>query len=228
GLFEAANGGILFLDEIAETLAATQVKLLRVLQDGEIRRVGETTTKNVDVRLICATNRDLDEDVVRGRFREDLYYRLYVLVLPLPALRERREDIPLLIEHFLQGYEGEIGETTVTLLKAYDWPGNIRELDNQIAGAKVLAGGRRIEPEHLWSRVRLTQPIPSVESTSIIDADAYGELTLKEARERFEQEFIGYRLKICGWDVDAAAKGLGLSRSRLYELIRQYGFVKRE
>ena len=216
GLFEAAQGGTLFLDEISETSPATQVKLLRVLQEGEVRRVGENEVRKVEVRLICACNRELEEEVAQGRFREDLYYRLYVLALRLPPLRERPADIGLLVEHFLQGYERGISPEALEVLAHYAWPGNIRELENQLASARALAGGERLEPAHLWPRVHQR-------SAMVVDL-AFGEgLGLKEAREQFERRFIQARLEQCGGDLEAAARHLGMSRSRLYELIRRYG-----
>jgi transcriptional regulator with AAA-type ATPase domain len=216
GLFEAAQGGTLFLDEISETSPATQVKLLRALQEGEIRRVGENETRKVEVRLICATNRELEEEVAQGRFREDLYYRLYVLVLRLPPLRDRRADIPLLVGHFLAGYEGGVSPEAMEVLEHYAWPGNIRELENQLASARALAGGERLEPAHLWPRVHRRAAVA-------VDL-SFGEgLGLKEAREEFERRFILARLEQCGGDLEETSRRLGLSRSRLYELIRRLG-----
>lgn len=219
GLFEAADGGTLFLDEIGETSPATQVKLLRVLQEGEIRRVGENHIRKVDVRLICATNCELEEEVEGGRFRQDLYYRLYVLAIRLPPLRERSTDIALLIRHFLAGKGGEISPDALGLLRSYDWPGNIRELENQIASALAMAGGDGIEPEHLWPRLQSVTPVQSEPEGLGYDAT----LHLKEARETFERHFLLTRLQEYGWKLEETALSLGLSRSRLYELIKRHG-----
>lgn len=217
GLFESAHGGTLFLDEISETSPSTQVKLLRVLQEGEIRRVGENTPRKVEVRLICSTNRHLQEEVAQGRFREDLYYRLHVLVILLPPLRERRADIPLLIDHLLRDYPEGISPAAIQILELAPWPGNIRELENQLASARVLAGGGCIEPGHLWARLQQAPPTSPGES---LPGDILG---LKEARERFECSLIQARLTACNWDLDEAARTLEISRSGLYEMIRRYG-----
>ena len=145
GLFEIANGGTLFLDEISEMNLDMQAKLLRVLQEGEIRRVGGKKTIRVDVRLISACNRDLAEEVRKKRFRSDLFYRINVITIELPPLRERKEDIPLLVEHFLQrgakkiGRKKRISPRALEYLMEYDWPGNVRELENEIERAMVLA-----------------------------------------------------------------------------------------
>jgi len=219
GLIEAAHGGTLFLDEIGETTPATQVKLLRVLQDGEVRRVGETETRTVDVRLICATNLDLEEEVGEGRFREDLYFRLYVMVLSLPPLRERREDIQLLVDHFLAGQGAGISDAALSCLRSYEWPGNIRELENQLSSALALIDDGLIEPAHLWPHVRGAVP---QEETPGAAPPLPGKATLREAREQFERRLVAERLKSARWDFQEAATSLGLSRSRLYELARKY------
>ena len=220
GLIEAAHGGTLFLDEIGETTPATQVKLLRVLQDGEIRRVGETETRTVDVRLICATNLDLEEEVQGGRFREDLYFRLYVMVLSLPPLRERREDIRLLVDHVLAAQQVGISDAALSCLGSYEWPGNIRELENQLSSALALVDEGPIEPAHLWPHVRGAVP---QEETPRAEAPLAGKATLRDAREEFEHRLVEERLRGNGWDFQKAATSLGLSRSRLYELARKYG-----
>lgn len=156
GRFEEADGGTLFLDEIGEISASTQVKLLRFLQTREFERVGGNTTHTVDVRIVAATNRNLEEEVRKGNFREDLYYRLNVINVETPPLRTRRSDIPVLIRHFVDRYARENGKTirevnpdVVHTLEQYDWPGNVRELENVIERAVVLAESDRIEPSHL-------------------------------------------------------------------------------
>lgn len=161
GLFESADGGTIFLDEIGETSPAMQVKLLRVLQEGEIRRVGETQSRRVDVRVISATNRDLAQEVRNQRFREDLYYRLNVFPIRVPSLRERREDIPLLVSHFMRQSHVKQGKQlqgitpeALGLLTRYAWPGNVRELGNEIERAVALSpDGQIITPEHLSERI---------------------------------------------------------------------------
>src|SRR5690606_21745754 len=160
GLFEAAAGGTLFLDEVAELPVALQPKLLRALESGEFRRIGSTRTRTADVRLLAATHRDLEEEVRQGRFREDLFWRLNVFHLHLPALRERAADIPLLAEHLaraadsrLGGARREISPEAMALLVAYPWPGNVRELRNAIERAAALASGEAIRPEDLPPRI---------------------------------------------------------------------------
>ena len=219
GLFEAADGGTILLDEIGETVQSAQVRLLRVLQEGEVRRVGETQTRKVDVRVICATNRNLEDEVANGNFREDLYYRLFVLVLRLPPLRERRDDIQKLVEHFLEDYKSGNSAEAMRALKRYGWPGNIRELENQLASARAMAAGETIEPIHLWPRLQQGTQMP--ESTFAATTAGNGG-TLREARDEFERQLLKARLNDYEWEQAAAAKSLGISRSRLYELIRKH------
>ncbi len=216
GLFEAASGGTLFLDEIGDTSPATQVKLLRALQEGRIRRVGESADRAVDVRLICATNKDLEDEVTQGHFRQDLFYRLHVLVLFLPPLRQRREDIPPLVEHFLDGHP--IAAAAVDLMRSYPWPGNIRELENQLASARAMAEGNPVEPHHLWPRLHQL-PAAQAAAEEWIDLD----MSLKDARDYFERRFIQSQLQRYGDDLDGLARSLEISRSRLYDLLKRYG-----
>ena len=220
GLFEAADGGTLLLDEISETSPSTQVKLLRVLQEGEVQRVGEEHPRPVDVRLVCATNRDLDKEVAEGRFRADLFYRLYVMVIPLPPLRERLMDVPLLVEHFLADYPAGIDPAALELLRGYQWPGNIRELENQLTSARAMAGGERLRVLHLWGHLQ-GGPEEAVE----LGLDKG--LTLRKAREEFERKWILDKLEEKDWQLEVAASDLGLSRSRLYDLIRKYRLKQR-
>ena len=221
GLFEAADGGTLFLDEIGETNPATQVKLLRALQEGEIRRVGENKPRQINVRLVCATNRSLEAEVTAGRFRQDLYFRLYVLVLEIPPLRRRREDIATLVEHFMHNYAAGIAANALQQLLAYPWPGNIRELENQLLSAQALAQGEQIREMHLWPRLREKGTAPAAADIAI---DA--EWTLPEGREYFERRFIAERLTTYDDDLNLTAQSLGISRSRLYQLVERYGLKK--
>src|SRR5690606_20709226 len=160
GLFEEADGGTLFLDEIAEMPASLQAKLLRALADGEIRRVGETRAFAVDARIVCATHRDLAECVRRGTFREDLYYRLRVLTLRVPLLRERREDILPLAERFVldEGRHARFSPAAVRALEAYAWPGNVRELANAVKHGLALTEGLVIDVEHLPEEIASGRP----------------------------------------------------------------------
>lgn len=224
GLFEQADGGTLFLDEIGEMPLSLQVKLLRVLQEGEIRRVGDSAPRKVDVRVISATSRDLSADVSGGRFREDLYFRLNVFCLQLPPLRERVEDIPLLAEHFLGRYGSGGGSQSWRIepdamrsLMAHRWPGNVRELENAVERACIVCEGGRITSGSLPPSVRL------------LDEDRPGgaaedeNLSIKKAEDAIERELIRKALAKTGGNRTQAAKMLEIShRSLLYKL-KEYG-----
>ena len=226
GLFEAAEGGAVFLDEIGEATPAVQVRLLHVLEEGVVKRVGENHTRSVDVRVIAATNRDLEAEVKAGRFREDLYYRLQVFPVRVPTLKERSEDIPLLAQHFLarnpsdkllQGFEPEVIEAFL----CYDWPGNVRELRNEIHRCVVLTDpGEKIGLRYLPYKISRRR----VEENALLSAQQAadrGQL-LKLAREEFERQFIVNALKEQGWNVTHTAAGLGMSRVGLQVKMRKY------
>ncbi|HXE98452.1 MAG TPA: sigma-54 dependent transcriptional regulator [Dongiaceae bacterium] len=224
GLFEQADGGTLFLDEIGEMPLSLQVKLLRVLQEGEIRRVGGASSNKVDVRVISATSRDLSADVAAGGFREDLYFRLNVFCLQLPPLRERVEDIPLLAEYFLRRY-GSGGDSqtfriepdAMRSLMAYRWPGNVRELENAMERASILCEGGRISSGCLPPTVRLFDENKPGEA--INDEN----LSIKKAEDAIERELIRKALAKTGGNRTQAAKILEIShRSLLYKL-KEYG-----
>ena len=224
GLFEAAEGGTVFLDEIGEAPAEAQVRLLHVLEEGEVKRVGENRSRPVDVRVIAATNRDLEAEVSAGRFREDLYYRLRVFPICLPPLRERVEDIPLLARHFLRVHAGEkeiegFDPEVLRAFRRYNWPGNIRELENEVRRCVVLVReGGRITVEHVSERIaRLAD----------VDRALCGMGPLKAAVEQFEEDLIRAALNRCGWNVTHTAAGLGLSRVGLQGKLRKYG-IQRE
>jgi two-component system response regulator AtoC len=223
GLFEEAHGGSLFLDEIGELSPELQVKLLRVLQEHEIRHVGETRTIGIDVRLIAATNRDLVQAVKEGLFREDLYYRLNVIPITLPDLKDRADDIPLLVTHFLMKYAKEadppiegITKDAMRLLLEYDWPGNVRELENVIERAVILGQGPQILPEDLPAHLR-THQTPML---SQLPAASPHQPTLEE----LEREYIARILRETHWHQIQAAHILGIDRRTLYRKIRTYGF----
>lgn len=223
GLFEQADGGTLFLDEIGEMPLALQVKLLRVLQEGEIRRVGASGSKKVDVRVVSATSRDLSVDVALGRFREDLYFRLNVFCLQLPPLRDRIEDIPLLTEHFVKRYGNEangairVEPDALRCLMAYRWPGNVRELENAVERACILCDGGRITSACLPLSLRL-----SGEAGSGVQVEDEN-LSIKKAENIIERELIGKALAKTGGNRTQAAKILEIShRSLLYKL-KEYG-----
>ena len=213
GLFHAAANGTLFLDEIAEMPVSLQAKLLRALQDGEVRRLGETRASAIDVRIVCATHRDLDERVAEGAFREALLYRLKVLTLKIPALRERREDI-LPLARMLLREEGRddlrLSAAAELLLEAHSWPGNVRELQNAIKHGVALADGCEIDVEHLPETMR--RP-----STAPVHGAAKSR-TLAEV----EREHIERVLEQCGGSQVDAARVLGIARNTLWRKLRRY------
>ncbi len=222
GLLVAAEGGTFFLDEIGEMSPALQVKLLRALQEREVIPVGATEAVSVDVRVIAASNRDLEEEIRRGSFRSDLYYRLNVIALHLPPLRERREDIPLLTKHFLekaaQTAEVEpasLSEEAMQPLMAYDWPGNVRELENALERAAVVAGDSEIGPEHLPERV-LEAPTPQLVSDRPLP---------NPAMEVIERAYIEWVLQAEGGNKSKAAEVLGIDPSTLYRKLHRYGLT---
>jgi transcriptional regulator with GAF, ATPase, and Fis domain len=221
GLFDIADGGTLFLDEVTEMPLPLQAKLLRVLQEGEIRAVGATHTKHVDVRIVAACNQNLERELEQGRFREDLYYRLKVFPIRVPPLRERRDDVPLLAGAFLERYCKEIGKPVagfsqgaMELLMAYDWPGNVRDLENEIQRIVIQAEpGGFVGPELLSPRVRRVEGI-------IAHAGA-GKGTLKEMVEQVEKYFLVEALREHGNNKTSAAKTLGITREGLHKKLRQ-------
>jgi two-component system response regulator AtoC len=222
GLFEEADGGTLFLDEIGEMPQALQVKLLRVLQEEEIRRVGASASRKVNVRVISATSRDLAADVAAGRFREDLYFRLNVFLIQLPPLRERVEDIPLLADHFISKYAGQmkrspvrIAPDTMRSLMAHPWPGNIRELENVIERAMILCEGDCISAACLPAGIREAGSTPA----ALPDEN----LSIKQAEEAMERDLIRKALARTGGNRTQAARILEIShRSLLYKL-KEFG-----
>ncbi|HXF91218.1 MAG TPA: sigma-54 dependent transcriptional regulator [Nitrospiraceae bacterium] len=226
GLFEIANGGTLFLDEIGDLGAALQVKLLRVMQDQEVRRVGGTSSVKVDVRIIAATNRDLAGLVREGKFRDDLYYRLNVVRIVLPSLAERREDIPLLAHHFLRKYTGGAAHPvkgflpeTMALLQRYRWPGNVRELENAIERAVSLSHGPFVVPDDLPEAIRHADSIQE-EKPASKDAPLEEELlTLDEVEKRH----LIRVLKETKGNKVRAAKILGIDRRTLYRMAERFG-----
>jgi DNA-binding NtrC family response regulator len=213
GIFEAAEGGTLFLDEIAEMPLPLQAKLLRVLQDGEVRRVGETHAFSVDVRIVCATNQDLRARVAERLFREDLYYRLRVFTLVVPALRDRREDILPLAEMFLAEERQPTGRFTDRarrLLAGHAWPGNVRELVNAVKHGAVLAGGVDVDVEHLPEEI-LSVPVAAPRALG----------TLAEV----ERQHVLRALEACGGNQVEAARALGIGRTTLWRKLRAFGIV---
>jgi two-component system response regulator AtoC len=223
GLFEEAHGGTLFLDEIGELPLELQVKLLRALQEGTIRRLGDTNDIAVDVRVLAATVRDLERAAGDGTFREDLYYRLAVLPLRVPSLRERRDDIPILVDHFLERHSARLGTgarrlspLARKLLVDYRWPGNVRELENLIERLVVLADGDVIEADDLPDHVR--DP-----SDPLAGPLASGELSIKKTARFMEEALIRKALDKTGGNRTAAAKLLEISQRALLYKIKDYG-----
>lgn len=226
GLFEEAQGGTLLLDEIGELPHALQVKLLRALQEGEIRRVGESRARKLDVRILAATARDLEADVQEGAFRADLYYRINVVRIHLPPLRHRVEDIPVLLQHFLELYNEALGldiegfdPEAIKSLSNYSWPGNIRELENAVERAMVLCDGPRIEQADLPSTVR--DPKATIKAArGNLSSD---ELSVKKRTWELEKHLIGRALEVTGGNRTRASELLDLSYRALLYKIRDYG-----
>jgi two-component system response regulator AtoC len=224
GLFVEADGGSLFLDEIGELPLSLQVKLLRVLQEEEVRPVGDSKSRSVDVRVIAATARDLSREVAEGRFREDLFYRLDVVRVTVPPLRERREDIPLLVDHFLAQFRASLGKNVRGIandafakLIAYAWPGNVRELENVIERAVILANDDRIGlrelPETVAGNASPDAPAPKTP----------GDYSLVPARRRFESDWIRDALAAANGNRTHAARLLGISHRALLYKLKEYG-----
>jgi DNA-binding NtrC family response regulator len=227
GRFEQADGGTLFLDEIGELEVDLQAKLLRVLQTGQFERVGGETSLRADVRVIAATNRDLPERIAAGRFREDLFYRLNVVTVELPPLRQRRDDIPLLAEHIVRRLAKKYGWTRLTLtqeavtrLSEQPWPGNVRELQNLLARAAILARGGVIGPDDL------APPVAAAADAS--PAPASGSLLLRDILAETERRVIRQALEQEKWNRTQAARVLGISRRQLFDKVRQYGLSQNE
>ncbi len=228
GLFEQADGGTILLDEIGETSPAFQVKLLRVLQEGEIRPLGSSRSRTVDVRVIAATNRDLEEDVRNGRFREDLYYRLATFTLHLPALRERSMDIPLIAADLLQRAGRELGKTAVgfsaealACFSRYAWPGNVRELMNEIYRVLALTDEPVIGAAQLSRRILQAEP-GEAERGDLVGLPDSG--TLKDRVDALEARILRETLIRHRWNKTKAAQELGLSRVGLRSKLQRYGF----
>ncbi|HEY8507651.1 MAG TPA: sigma-54 dependent transcriptional regulator [Steroidobacteraceae bacterium] len=224
GLFEAASGGTLLLDEIGDMPMTLQVKLLRVLQESEIRRLGDTRARTVDVRLIAATNKDLEEEVRAGEFRRDLYYRIAVVPIHLVPLRQRRDEIPLLVTHFIEQYNRKlkldirgIESDAMRILLDYPWPGNVRELENTIERALVLSDGPKIKAEDLPGNI--TNPIVALDSPELPD----DELSVKKHSAILERRLIKQALERTGGNKTRAADLLELSSRALLYKIREYG-----
>jgi DNA-binding NtrC family response regulator len=216
GVFEEAHGGTLFLDEIGELSPRAQAKVLRVVQEGELRRVGENVSRRIDVRIVAATNRDLRREVERDRFRLDLLYRLDVVHITVPALRDRREDIGVLAEHFWRdaaarvGSRAALGAATLAALARYDWPGNVRELQNVLAALAVRSPKRGVVP-------------PSALPSPFVESGRGDACRLDDARRTFEERFVRAALVRTGGHRGRAAAELGVTRQGLTKLLTRLG-----
>ena len=231
GTFENAHGGTLFLDEVGDMPLVTQGKIVRVLQEQTFERVGGTTKVAVDVRVIASTNRDLQEQIAAGRFREDLYYRLSVVPIRVPPLKERREDIPLLVRHFMQMAarssglpEREIGDDAMTALQAHSWPGNVRQLRNAIEWMLIMA------PGDAGAKIRADMLPPEILdiSPAVLRWDKSGEmmaLPLREAREVFEREYLAAQILRFGGNITRTASFVGMERSALHRKLKSLGLT---
>ena len=225
GKFERAHGGTVFLDEIGDMSPELQVKLLKVLEEGEFEPVGGTRSIKVDVRIIAATHRDLDEEVQKGTFREDLFYRLFVIPIQLPALRHRRSDIPLLVTDFLTSFNEKnnrqidgLTEEALHILMNHSWPGNIRELKNMIERIVVIKGEGRITARDLPRKMKDTSAGPAVPAVEITDEG----ISLNNAVTEFEKALIVQTLEKTKWVKNQAAKLLQLNRTTLVEKIKRH------
>jgi transcriptional regulator with GAF, ATPase, and Fis domain len=230
GRFEAAHGGTLFLDEIGEMHPALQVKLLRAIQEREFERVGGSKTIRVDVRIVAATNQDLEQAVRERRFREDLFYRLNVIPVEVPPLRERGDDVPLLVAHFLEKFNAEKGrrvdgftEEAMALLMAYEWPGNIRELENLIERLVILEGDGVLGPEALPDRIGHRNVTAAMGRVVLPEDGLNFDATVAE----FEDALILQALERSKWVKNRAAQLLGLNRTTLVEKIKKKGLEDR-
>jgi two-component system, NtrC family, nitrogen regulation response regulator NtrX len=229
GKFELADGGTLFLDEIGDMSLKTQAKVLRALQEQRIEPVGGSASVDVDVRVIAATNKDLEAEIRGGRFREDLYFRLNVIPFEVPPLRERREDIPLLVRHFMQLLSAEHGrrarevsEDALEALALLAWPGNVRELRNILERLVIMTPGERIELRHLPASLGTAAARAAGAEEPLAEA---GEASLLAARDAFERRYILQRYRECGGNMSKTAESLGVERSNLYRKMKAFGLL---
>ncbi len=228
GKFDLADGGTIFLDEIGDMSLKTQAKVLRILQERKFERVGGTRTVEVDVRVIAATNKLLDNEIRAGNFREDLFYRLNVVPFKVPPLRERKDDIPLLVEHFLDLFSRREGRErkmivpeVMALMKNYDWPGNVRELKNLIERLVIMTSGGTITLNHLPDYITAGETTREIVMGKLGSMQEFA--SLREAREEFEKEFIIQKLEENDWNITKTAESIELERSNLHRKIKSYG-----
>lgn len=230
GKFELANGGTVFLEEIGELPASLQIKLLRVLQQGELEHIGGRETIKVDVRVVAATNRDLEQDVKSGRFRQDLYYRLNIITIHLPPLRDRQGDVLMLAGVFLERYASKhrkrissFSAQAKAALQAYAWPGNVRELEHKVERAVIMCDGERLEAEHLELEAPPQAALPEGQPPQ-----PAGAAKLKQARQQLEEHLLRQALSRCQGDISATARELGIPRQQVYRLLSRYRIPHRK
>ena len=231
GKFEQADGGTIFLDEVGDMSAKTQAKVLRVLQEGEVERLGSAKTQKVDVRVIAATNKNLEEEIERGAFREDLYFRLAVIPIHVPPLRERPEDIPLLVRHFIEFFAREdntkprrVAPAAMDLLQRYRWKGNIRELRNTVERMLIMSSGDPIDMADLPANVRTPAAVGGAEASPklLADASAAKAGTLREFKDLTERAYLVAKLRENAWNISKTAEVIDTPRSNLYKKLEQY------
>jgi two-component system nitrogen regulation response regulator NtrX len=224
GKFDQAHEGTIFLDEIGDMSLKAQSKTLRILQEQRFERVGGARTIKVDVRVIAATNKNLEAEIEKGTFREDLYYRLNVIPIHVPPLRDRLEDVPELIKEFITELAlstntepKEVSPEALSLLCRYDWPGNVRELRNLIERLLILTPGNVIEPAHIPQTLR-KEPAQKLALDRVFVEDS-----LKDAKGEFEKAFIEAKLRQYNWNISQTAEAIGIERSNLHKKIKAYG-----
>jgi two-component system nitrogen regulation response regulator NtrX len=227
GKFEQADRGTIFLDEVGDMSAKTQAKVLRVLQEGEVERLGSARTIKVDVRIIAATNKDLEAEIEKGTFREDLYFRLSVIPIRVPPLRDRRDDIPALVKHFADLFTREHNRRTARFttdaleyMKKARWKGNVRELRNTVERLIIMTPGDTLDVDDLRDIVRV-EAKPSAPAAEGENKERPG--TLREFKESAERAFLVEKLRENGWNISKTAEVIGTPRSNLYKKLEQYG-----
>ena len=233
GKFELAHKGTIFLDEVGDMSLRTQAKVLRVLQEGEVERIGSQKTIQVDVRVIAATNKDLEREIEHGRFREDLYFRLSVLPIRVPALRERPDDIALLVEHFVRQFCSDnnfrpktFSAAAMDVLRRHPWRGNVRELRNAVERLLIMAEAEEIAAEHLVDVLRRPAAAPADDGAAPTAGGAVSPGTLRDFKEGAERAFLVQKLRENAWNISATANAIGTPRSNLYKKLEAYGITQ--
>jgi two-component system nitrogen regulation response regulator NtrX len=229
GKFEQADRGTIFLDEVGDMSAKTQAKVLRVLQEGEVERLGSARTTKVDVRVIAATNKTLEEEIEKGHFREDLYFRLAVIPIHVPPLRERPEDIPLLVRHYLDYFCREnnlktkrVTQAALDILQRYRWKGNVRELRNTVERLIIMSAGDSIDVADLPGGVRAPSAAAGTPGRNALEAEAVKAGTLREFKDSSERAFLVSKLRENAWNISKTAEVIDTPRSNLYKKLEQY------